>query len=107
MYSGHPHLPLNMEMFAENIVNDHRKTETLVRDLIAEGVLQEHIKRISTTRYPLFPKVEQTVKATQETQKLQYLKRERGFDCSFKNGDTVLGYNMLQKTKKGHKMEDR
>ena len=51
--------------------------------------------------------MEQTVKATQEKQKLQHLKRERGFDYSFKNGDTVLRCNMLQKTKKGHKMEDR
>lgn len=98
-------MPLEVEKFVEHFDEDQGKIETLVRDLTAEDVLQEHIEKMSATRDALFPKVEKNTKAAQEKQKQQYLKRKGCFDCSFKNGDTVLRRNMLQKTKNGHKME--
>ena len=98
-------MPLEVEKFVEHFDEDQGKIETLVRDLTAEDVLQEHIEKMSATRDALFPKVEKNTKAAQEKQKQQYLKRKGCFDCSFKNGDTVLRRNMLEKTKKGHKME--
>ena len=96
-----------LEKFVEHFDEDRGNIETLVRDLTAKDVLQEHIEKMLATRDALFPKVEQNIKATQEKQKRQYLRRKGGFDSSFRNGDTVLRRNMLQNTKKGHKMEDQ
>ena len=53
-----------------------------------------------------FPKLKETDVA-QQKQKQQYLKRTGGLKFTFNNGDTVLRRNMLQKTSKGHKMEDQ
>ena len=90
MYGRHLSLPLEVEKFVEHFDQDQGKIETLVRNLGAEGVFQEHIEKVSATRDALFPKVEQNIKSAQEKIKQQYLKRKGGFDCSFKNGDTVL-----------------
>ena len=79
--------------------------EKLAKHLMAEDVLQEHVEKMSATRDVLFPKVLQNIEAAQEKQKQQYLRRKGKFDCIFRNGDTVLRRNMLQKTKKRHKME--
>ncbi|XP_068678632.1 uncharacterized protein [Montipora foliosa] len=106
MYGRHPRLPLEVEKFVDKVV-DEREIEELVKDLTAEDVLQEHVEKMSETRDVLFPKVLQNIEAAQEKQKQQYLRRKGKFDCIFKNGDTVLRRNMLQKTKKGHKMEDQ
>ena len=62
---------------------------------------------MTATRDALFPKVQGNIEAAQEKQKKQFLKRKGGFHCTFQNGDAVLRHNMLQKTKKGHKMEDQ
>ena len=53
-----------------------------------------------------FPKFKETDVA-QQKQKQQYLKRTGSLKFTFNNGDTVLQRNMLQKTSKGHKIEDQ
>ncbi|CAH3041503.1 unnamed protein product, partial [Porites lobata] len=58
-------------------------------------------------RDAVFPKIERNIDVAQQKQKQQYLKRTGGLKFTFNNGDTVLRRNMLQKTSKGHKMEDQ
>ena len=58
-------------------------------------------------RDAIFPKIERNIDVAQQKQKQQYLKRTGGLKFTFSNGDTVLRRNMLQKTSKGHKMEDQ
>ena len=55
----------------------------------------------------IFVKVSQRIATAQEKQKRNYAKRKSVVDYNFKVGDKVLWRNMLQLTKKGHKMEDR
>ena len=58
-------------------------------------------------RDAIFPKIERNINFAQQKQKQQYLKRTGGLKFTFNNGDAVLRRNMLQKTSKGHKMEDQ
>ena len=62
---------------------------------------------MTETRNAIFPTIEKNITIAQQKQKQQYLKRTGGAKFTFKNGDTVLWRNMLQKTSKGHKMEDQ
>ena len=65
------------------------------------------MQKMSATRDAPCPKVQGNIEAAQEKQKKQFLKGKEGFHCTFKNSDAVLHRNMLQKIKKGHKMEDQ
>ena len=54
----------------------------------------------------VYEKVPGNIEKAQEKQKKQY-DRKGATVCVLENGDSVLQRNMLQKTKKGHKMEDK
>ena len=107
MYGRHPRLPLELQKYVEHVEHDPGGIEKLARELTSEDVLQEHVQNMTATRDALFPKVQGNIEAAQEKQKKEFLKRKGGFQCTFQNGDAVLRCNMLQKTKKGHKMEDQ
>ena len=105
MYDRHPRLPLEVQKYVEHVDNDLKKKKKLARELTSEDVLQEHVQKMTATRDTLFPKVQGNIEAAQEKQNKQFLKRKGDLDCTFQNG--VLRRNMLQKTKKGHKIEDQ
>lgn len=107
MYGWQPRLPFEVEKFVEHVEEDDGRIEKLATELSSEDVMREHIDKMSKTRDALFPKIENNIKIVQEKQKQQHLKRKGGLDYSYKNGDLVLRRNMLQKTTKGHKMEDQ
>lgn len=75
-------------------------------ELCSDDSLQAH-RKMTKIRDAIFPKIERNINFAQQKQKQQYLKRTGGLKFTFNNGDAVLRRNMLQKTSKGHKMEDQ
>ena len=79
----------------------------VMTELCSDDSLQAHIEKMTEIRDAVFPKIERNIDVAQQKQKQQYLTRTGGLKFTFNNGDTVLRRNMLQKTSKGHKMEDQ
>ena len=53
-----------------------------------------------------YPVAKANIDSSQEKQKEQYKKEKGIWRINFQVGDVVLRMNMLQRSKKGHKMED-
>ena len=99
MFGREPRFPLEAEKQGqrecfENILNTSEDIE---------GIMQRFIKK----QQNIFVSAELNTQKSQKKQKEQYLKRKGMLQYGFKEGDMVLRRNMRQKTKKGHKNEDR
>ena len=66
----------------------------------------DHTAEMVKIQQEIFPKTMSNIEKIQEKQKLQYLKRKGISEIKITDGDLVLRRNMLQKTKKGYKMQD-
>lgn len=75
--------------------------------LASEENVSQHLETSASQKIELFSKVSKNISAAQEKQKRDYNRRKCVINHHFKTGDQVLWRNMLQVTKKGHKMEDK
>ena len=105
MYGRHPRFPLEMEKNTAEL-NTSDDVATVMEELTSEVALGEHIEKLSRMKDALFPKVKQNIEKAQEKQQRQYQQKRGNPPCPFKDDDLVLQRNMLQKTKKGCKMQD-
>ena len=105
LFGRNPRFPFEAEK-SEITLSDSDDIAQLIQDLSNEVVIREYIEQTSRLKDTLFPLVESNIQKAQEKQKAQYQKKKGPPVCQFKAGDTVLLRNMLQKTKKGHKLED-
>ena len=107
MFGRHPRLPFEVEKFVKPFEDGDGEIDNLITELCSDDSLKERINKMTETRNAIFPAIEKNITIAQQKQTQQYLKRTGGAKFTFKNGDTVLRRNMLQKTSKGHKMEDQ
>ena len=107
MFGRHPRMPFEVEKFVTPLEEGDEAMNNVMTELCSDDSLQAHIEKMTEIRDAVFPKIERNIDVAQQKQKQQYLKRKGGLKFTFNNGDTVLRRNMLQKTSKGHKMEDQ
>ena len=107
MFGRHPRMPFEVEKFVTPLEEGDEAINNVMTELCSDNSLQAHIEKMTEIRDAVFPKIERNIDVAQQKQKQQYLKRTGGLKFTFNNGDTVLRRNMLQKTSKGHKMEDQ
>ena len=107
MFGRHPRMPFEVEKFVTPLEEGDEAINNIMTELCSDNSLQAHIEKMTEIRDAVFPKIERNIDVAQQKQKQQYLKRTGGLKFTFNNGDTVLRRNMLQKTSKGHKMEDQ
>ena len=107
MFGRHPRMPFEVEKFVTPLEEGDEAINNVMTELCSDDSLQAHIEKMTEIRDAVFPKIERNIDVAQQKQKQQYLKRTGGLKFTFNNGDTVLRRNMLQKTSKGHKMEDQ
>ena len=107
MFGRHPRMPFEVEKFVTPLEEGDEAINNVMTELCSGDSLQAHIEKMTEIRDAVFPKIERNIDVAQQKQKQQYLKRKGGLKFTFNNGDTVLRRNMLQKTSKGHKMEDQ
>ena len=106
MFRRHPRMPCKVEKFVTPLEEGDEEINNVMTELCSDDSLQAH-RKMTKIRDAIFPKIERNIDFAQQKQKQQYLKRTGGLKFTFNNGDTVLRRNMLQKTSKGHKMEDQ
>ena len=106
MFGRNPRFPFEVEKSETNLT-DLDDIAQLMEDLSNEVVIREHVEQMSQMKDTIFPIVDSNIKKAQEKQKAQYQKKKGQPVCQFKVGEAVLVRNMLQKTKKGHKLEDQ
>ena len=107
MFGRHPRMPFEVEKFVTPLEEGDEAINNVMTELCSDNSLQAHIEKMTEIRDAVFPKIERNIDVAQQKQKQQYLKRTGGLKFTFNNGDNVLRRNMLQKTSKGHKMEDQ
>ena len=107
MFGRHPPMPFEVETFVTPLEEGDEAINNVMTELCSDDSLQAHIEKMTEIRDAVFPQIERNIDVAQQKQKQQYLKRTGGLKFTFNNGDTVLRRNMLQKTSKGHKMEDQ
>ena len=105
LFGRNPRFPFEAEK-SEITPSGSDDIAQLMQDLSNEVIIREYIEETSRMKDTLFPLVESNIQKAQEKQKEQYQKKKGQPVCQFKAGDAVLLRNMLQKTKKGHKLED-
>ena len=98
MFGRDPVLPLEAEVLNKEAGQD------LVNNT-SEEMVDHRIQTLKNIHDKVFPQVSTNIKTSQEKQKIQY-ENKKNIPCPYKVGDLVLRRNMLQKTSKGHKMED-
>jgi hypothetical protein len=106
MFGRNPRFPIEAEKGAITPTGSDDIAQ-LMQDLSSEIVIREHVEETSRMKDALFPIVDSNIQKAQEKQKIQYQNKKGQPVCQFKAGDAVLLRNMLQKTKKGHKLEDQ
>lgn len=107
MFGRHPRMPFQVEKFVTPLEEGDEVINNVMTELCSDDGSQAHIEKMTEIRDAVFPKIERNIDVAQQKQKQQYLKRTGGLKFTFNNGDNVLRGNMLQKTSKGHKMEDQ
>ena len=106
MFGRNPRFPFEVEK-SSIAPSGSDDISQLMQDLSSEVVIRAHVEEISRMKDALFPVVDSNIQKAQEKQKIQYQNKKGLPVCQFKAGDDVLLRNMLQKTKKGHKLEDQ
>ena len=107
MFGRHPRMPCEVEKFVTPLKEGDEEINNVKTEVCSDDSLQTHIEKMTKIRDAIFPKIERNIDFAQHKEKQQYLERTGGLKFTFNNGDTVLRRNMLQKTSKGHKMEDQ
>lgn len=107
MFGRHPRMSFEVEKFVTPLEEGDEVINYVMTELCLDDSLQAHIEKMTEIRDAVVPKIERNIDVAQQKQKQQYLKRTGGLKFTFNNGDTILQRNMLQKTSKGHKMEDQ
>ena len=97
MYGRNPRFPFEAEI--------EGATTEASPDADIESI-QNHVEQICKMQGELYPVVAENIKSAQEKQKIQYQIKKAPTCGRIESGSQVLKRNMLQKTKKGHKMED-
>jgi hypothetical protein len=108
MYGRQARLPFEVETFDKNTTQIRSdQIEEFVKECQPyKQTILDHTAEMVKIQQEIFPKTMSNIEKIQEKQKLQYLKRKRISEIKIKDGDLVLRRNMLQKTKKGYKMQD-
>ena len=101
MFGREARFPLQAEAEAA------QHSDEQISETISEENAKKHLEATTSQQKKLFAEVSQRIAAAQEKQKREYDKRKGVVNYHIKAGDEVLWRNMLQVSKKGHKMEDR
>ena len=101
MHGRHPRLPLQAEMHGQDL-----DLEWLAKTLNTSEEVEVCVENLNKLKKNIYKQASENIERTQERQGNFYNKK-RMRQCLLKDGDLVLRRNMLQKTKKGHKMEDK
>lgn len=108
MYGREARFPLQVE--AESSTDELIQQDSYMSEhdsITDEDSTQQFALESEAKKASIFTKVSQHIATAQEKQKRNFANRRSVVNYNFKVGDKVLWRNMLQKTKKGHKMEDR
>ncbi len=107
MYGRQPRLPFEVETLDKDITPTSEQIEDFKEKCKPyEETVVDHSAEMIKMQQEIFPQVMTNIEKAQEKQKKQYLKPKGIPDVKITDGDLVLRRNMLQKTKKGHKMQD-
>jgi len=100
MFGRNPLLPIQCEIESKNPLPSFTDEDI-------ESHLEARLQEFRKLQEEVFQEVAANIKNAQEKQKNQYqVKKGNMSPSAFKVSDLVLRRNMLQKTKKGHKLED-
>ena len=101
MFGRDPRFPLEAEKESESTsVEDASK---MIHAADIDSVLRKMLEK----QKKIFKTADERIKLAQQKQKQQYKKRKGIVEYNYMIGDKVLRRNMLQKTRKGNKGEDR
>lgn len=107
MYGRQARLPFEVETLDKNTTPQTEQIEEFVEECQPyKQTVLDHTEEMVKIQQEIFPKTMSNIEKAQEKQKLQYLKRKGISEIKITDGDLVLRRNMLQKTKKGYKMQD-
>ena len=107
MYGRQARLPFEVETLDKNVTPLTEQIEDFKEQCQPYGEnVVDHAADMIKIQQEIFPQVMSNIEKAQEKQKRQYLKRKGISDVKIADGDLVLRRNMLQKTKKGYKMQD-
>ena len=101
MHGRQARLPFEVETLDKNTTPQAEQIEGFADECKPyEQAVFNHTEEMVKIQQEIFPQTMCNIK------KLQYLKRKGVSEIQIKDGDLVLRRNMLQKTKKGYKMQD-
>ena len=113
MFGREARFPLQVEAESstEEISQEHLSAEQdsymFEHSITEQDSTEQYALACEAKKASIFTKVSQHIATAQEKQKRNFTNRKSVVKYTIKVGDKVLWRNMLQKTKKGHKMEDR
>ena len=108
MYGRQARLPFEVETLDKDTTPQTEQIEDFIEECQPyDQKVFDHSTKMQKIQQEIFPQTVSNIEKAQEKQKAQYLKRKGISEIRIRDGDLVLRRNMLQKTKKGYKMQDQ